>query len=124
MIVADTDVLIDALRGDQEAVERVTRGLNLGSLYTTAVTAFELASGAKGYHQAVKIGHLLDALPVLAFDEPSSARAVVLRRRLEGRGRGIGMADYLIAGVCLCRDAALWTRNRKHFGRVSGLRLI
>lgn len=124
MIVADTDVLIDALRGEREAVERVTRGLNLGSLYTTAVTAFELASGAKGYQQSLRIGHLLDALPVLAFDEPSSTRAVELRRRLEGQGRGIGMADYLIAGVCLCRDAALWTRNRKHFSRVSGLRLV
>ncbi|HMB53926.1 MAG TPA: type II toxin-antitoxin system VapC family toxin, partial [Thermoanaerobaculia bacterium] len=64
------------------------------------------------------------ALPVLAFDEPSCARSVALRRRLESKGRGIGMADYLIAGVCLCRDAALWTRNRKHFERVSGLRLV
>jgi len=27
----------------------------------------------------------------------------------------------MIAGICLVRSAALLTRNREHFGRVSGL---
>ena len=33
------------------------------------------------------------------------------------------MADYLIAGICLDRNAILLTRNRDHFERVQGLSL-
>jgi predicted nucleic acid-binding protein len=43
--------------------------------------------------------------------------------KLEARGEGVGMADYLIAGICLARRATLLTKNRKHFERVPGLLL-
>ncbi len=33
------------------------------------------------------------------------------------------MADYLIAGICLSRNAMLLTRNRAHFERIPGLHL-
>ena len=33
----------------------------------------------------------------------------------------MGMAHYLIAGICLSHSAALLTRNRSHFARVTGL---
>jgi predicted nucleic acid-binding protein len=33
----------------------------------------------------------------------------------------IGMADYLIAGVCLAHGATLLTRNLDHFRRVPEL---
>jgi predicted nucleic acid-binding protein len=42
----------------------------------------------------------------------------------EEKGEGIGMADYLIAGVCLCRQATLLTRNPEHFSRVPALKVI
>ena len=45
----------------------------------------------------------------------------MLEEALEGRGEAIGMADYLIAGICLERGATLLTRNARRFGRVSGL---
>jgi tRNA(fMet)-specific endonuclease VapC len=34
------------------------------------------------------------------------------------------MADCLIAGIALAEDEALLTRNRRHFERVPGLRLV
>ena len=123
MIVVDTDVLIDALRGRQPAAGRVAEGLEAGALATTAVTVFELLSGAKGRRQMESIGALLGALPVLPFDAAAGEEAASLRRKLEGRGEGIGMADYLIAGVCVTRSAALLTGNRKHFQRIDALTL-
>ncbi len=36
----------------------------------------------------------------------------------------IGLADRLQAGICLNFDLPLATRNRKHFDRVEGLRLV
>jgi tRNA(fMet)-specific endonuclease VapC len=60
---------------------------------------------------------------VLPLDEPAGRRAARVRRDLEARGQPIGMADYLIAGICLERGASLLTRNRRYFGRVPGLTL-
>jgi predicted nucleic acid-binding protein len=39
------------------------------------------------------------------------------------RGIDIGMADSLIAGICLVRGATLLTRNRRHYDRIPGLML-
>lgn len=121
MIVADTDVLIDALRGREPWRTRVAEELRRRRLATTSVTVFELLSGARDDEQRGKIVRLLAALTVLPFDEPASVAAAETRRALEAAGAAIGMADYLIAGVCLSRSARLWTRNRRHFGRIPGL---
>jgi predicted nucleic acid-binding protein len=122
VIVADTDVLIDALSG-QDAGQRVAEGVRTGALATTSVTAFELGSGARNDIARERIRVLLDALQVLPFDLEAARRASGVRRVLEEQGRPIGMADYLIAGICLAHGAALLTRNRAHFERVPGLDL-
>lgn len=123
MIVADSDVLIDALRGRSPAAERIEVELGTGALGTTAITAFELRSGARSPRAAAQVETLLAALPILPFDEEAAERAAEARRELESAGTPIAMADYLIAGICLARSALLLTRNRAHFERVSGLAL-
>lgn len=121
MIVVDTDVLIDCLRGRERSTRRVAAELERGRLATTAVTVFELLSGARGAKEAKAVSDLLGALPVVPFDHAAGETAAALRRKLEQAGQGIGMADYLIAGICVSRSASLLTRNRKHFQRIEGL---
>lgn len=123
MILVDSDVLIDALRGREPARSRIAEGLEAGTLVTTAVTAFELRSGARTPKQENDIEALLAPLGILPFDGDASHAAASARRELERRGETIGMADYLIAGVCLSRVVPLLTRNRNPFDRIPGLRL-
>ena len=123
MIVADTDVLIDALRGREPASSRVAAALREGTIATTAVGAFELRSGARAPAEVEVIDTLLAALPILPFDERASQAAGASRRELESKGQRIGMGDYLIAGICISRASSLLTRNRKHFERIAGLSL-
>jgi tRNA(fMet)-specific endonuclease VapC len=123
MIVADTDVLIDALRGREPASSRVAAGLRDGTIATTAISAFELLSGARTPAEVEVLETLLAALPILPFDERANKAAAASRRELEAKGQTIGMGDYLIAGICLSRASSLLTRNRKHFERIAGLRL-
>lgn len=123
MIVVDTDVLIDALRAREPARSLVAEAIAAGRLATTTITVFELRSGADTSRTRAAIDRLLAPLEVLAFDEAAATRAGDIRRALEAEGTPIGMADYLIAGICLSRSAALLTRNRSHFERVEGLRL-
>jgi tRNA(fMet)-specific endonuclease VapC len=121
LIVADTDVLIDALRGRPPYAERIALELEAGGLATTAVSAFELRSGAKSTEAAAAIDTLLAAMRILPFDERAAERAALTRRELEAAGTTIGMADYMIAGTCLAHSAILLTRNRRHFERVPEL---
>ena len=123
LVVADTDVLIDALHGRDPVADAVTIGLRTGTLATTAITAFELLSGVAEEPARAQVERLLSALPLLPLDEPAGRAAARARRELESLGTPIGMADYLIAGICLARSATLLTRNVDHFGRISGLRL-
>lgn len=122
MIVADTDVLIDSLRGRGEA-ERVSDALRKGILATTTITLFELLSGAAESSEKKKVEALLGALTVLPFDVAAAEQAASARITLEREGRTIGAADLQIAGICLAHDLPLWTRNRSHFERVPGLAL-
>jgi tRNA(fMet)-specific endonuclease VapC len=97
--------------------------LGSGALATTSVTAFELCSGARSHRALRQVRTLLSALTVLPLDQEAADRAAEVRRDLEASGTPIGMADYLIAGICLARSAILLTRSRAHFERVAGLSL-
>jgi tRNA(fMet)-specific endonuclease VapC len=123
MIVADTDVLVDYLRGASPGAERVAFELATGRFATTCVTAFELLAGGRTSRQSKAVDDLLDALDILPLDMPSVRAAASVRRLLDAEGRGIGMADSLIAGICIASRAMLLTRNRQHFERVEGLAL-
>ena len=123
MTIADTDVLIDFMAGHEPAARRVALELERGSLRTTVVTRFELLCGARNVRQEAVIRQLLAAVPAFSLDPKASDQAARVRRSLERAGETVGMADSLIAGIVLSQDATLLTRNRRHFERVSGLRL-
>lgn len=123
MIVAESDVLIDALNGREPATSRVAEEVRRASLATTSISVFELLSGAREDRHRESVSRLLAALTILPVDGDAGTAAAAARRTLEAQGLGIGLADYLIAGVCLTHSAPLLTRNRDHFQRVPGILL-
>jgi tRNA(fMet)-specific endonuclease VapC len=123
MIVADSDVLIDYLRGRGDFARRVELELQSRWFATTAITAFELRSGARTPRQKNAIDTLFEAMTVLPFGIEEARIAAEIRLDVESRGQPIGMADYMIAAVCIATDSILLTRNRKHFERIKDLKL-
>jgi tRNA(fMet)-specific endonuclease VapC len=124
MIVADTDVLIDYLAGTQPAADQVRAYAESDSLQTSAITCFELLSGARDNKRGNRVRRLVAAIPVLPLDREATGVAAVVRQRLARSGASIGMADSLIAGVAMAHNLPLLTRNRKHFENIEGLRLL
>jgi len=122
MTIADTDVLIDYLTGTG-AADTVEQLLRKSALRTTVITRFELLSGAKNQKQLDRLLQLLAAVPTLALDDAAADRASEIRRSLDRVGHPIGMADSLIAGIVISSGGALLTRNRRHFERVTELKL-
>jgi tRNA(fMet)-specific endonuclease VapC len=123
MMIADSDVLIDFLRGRGDWARRIARELESRSFATTAVTAFEIRSGARTSRQKKAVDTLLEAMTILPFGPEEARIASEIRQQVESRGQPIGMADYMIAAVCIAAGGVLLTRNRKHFERVEGLKL-
>ncbi len=124
MIVLDTDVLIGFLRGHAADVELLDELGADKSVRTTCITAVELMVGARGRRDRAAIEIALERLRPLPLGEGASRLAGEVGRELRRRGQGIGMADTLIAGICLAHDAELPTRNPRHFERVPGLALL
>jgi tRNA(fMet)-specific endonuclease VapC len=121
--VADSDVLIDFLRGRGDGARRVEVELRTGSLATTAITAFEIRSGARSSKQRRAVDALLEPMTILTFGPEEARIAAELRQQVEEQGLPIGMAESMIAATCIATDSILLTRNVKHFERVKGLRL-
>jgi tRNA(fMet)-specific endonuclease VapC len=124
MIVADTDVLIDYLAGVAPVAGKIAAYIEDETLQTTAITCFELLSEVRQGRRGDAVRELVRALNVLPLDRIAAECAATVRRQLDSSGLAIGMADSLIAGIALAHDAPLFTRNAKHFSRISELKLI
>ncbi len=123
VIVADSDVLIDALHGVEPLRTRITEAIAAGGLAASAITVFELSVGARNELEQAAVDALVGSLTVLPLDRAAARVAAVVERDLAHKGLPIGFADALIAGTCLAAGSPLFTRNTRHFGRVPGLHL-
>lgn len=115
-LLIDTDVLIDYLRGQADAVADL-EGLT-DTLMMSVITQAELYSGVReGTERSA-----LDAF-VTVFDrvdvDPEIARVGGLFRRDYGPSHKVGLADALIAATSEHRRATLVTLNQKHFPMLS-----
>lgn len=122
LVVVDTDLLIDFLRGRGDGVAVVRDLLRARRLRLTAVTAFEMRLGTDFLARRGEILRLFRSRTV-PLDLSSALRGGEVAATLRQRGQDIGTADCLQAGICLRHDLPLATRNRRHFERVAGLRL-
>ncbi len=128
MVVVDTSVWIDYLRGRatreavllDQAVERVARVAVCGPVFQ------EVLQGIKEDREFKRVRLQLSKFPFLEATRWTFSRAAELYRALRKRGLTVGQFDVLIAAVCLEHRAALLTSDRRDFeplARHAGLRL-
>jgi tRNA(fMet)-specific endonuclease VapC len=123
LVVVDTDLLIDYLRGRGPGARLVRTLIRENRLRTSAVTAFELRVGSDFLSRRDDIMRLLRRR-TFPLDMASALRGGEIASALRQKGQEIGFADCLQAGTCLRHDVPLATRNRKHFERIDRLRLV
>ena len=121
-VIADTDLLIDFLRGEGAGVDAIRCRLQDGTLRFTAVTAFELRVGADFLRRELTIARLL-AGRTLPLDIEAALHAGAIAADLGARGEPIGVADTLQAGIARRFGLPFATRNTRLFARVPGLRV-
>ncbi len=112
----DTDVLIEYLRGSDQAAEFLEE--LEGDLLISATTVAELFSAARGSDELDALDQFILAFEVVPVDEPLARAGGRLRQEYHA-SRGVGLS--LIAASALEREAELVTFNRWHYPTVQDL---
>ena len=120
-ILLDTDVLIDFLRGQTEAVSLVAASSE--RLMVSSVGVAELYAGVRGGPDGAEQAALESLLSLFRVVPVSDdiARLGGLYKRDYGRSHGVGLADGIIAATATTEEAELMTLNVKHYPMFSGI---
>ncbi len=90
----------------------------------TAITAYELYLGHMKMKRKDRIDDFIYQFIILPFDLKASEASANIESSLDKKGKGIGIPDTLIAGICISNNVPLLTINTMHFSRVNGLSLF
>ncbi|SNT01508.1 hypothetical protein SAMN06309944_1776 [Micrococcales bacterium KH10] len=118
--LVDTSVLIDVLRGKDEAAQVLRGALSNGPLHASEVTRLEVLAGMRSGEEEATY-RILSILTWHPLDESIADTAGELGRQWLPSHRGIDSADLAIAATASTLNAQLLTRNVKHFPMFSGL---
>lgn len=118
VVLLDTSILIDFLRGRTGAV-RFIESLAVPPI-SSEICRVELLQGLRESEtaDAVELSGLIEWVPVV---EPVSVLAGELGRRWRPSHSGIGAADLVIAATVQLTRSALATLNTRHFPMFEGL---
>lgn len=113
MVVVDTNVLVDVLRGVAGAVTALDRRA-ADDVVVPSMVRFEVLAGARSSELAA-IASLLDVCIDAPVDASIADEAAGLARRYMRSHAGIDPIDFVVAATARLLDAELLTRNVKHF---------
>ena len=117
-LLLDTDVLIEYLRGQREAIKYL-EGLT-SDLYLSVISVAELFAGVKSDEEERSLKQFLLAFVVLPVTEKVARRGGIYRRDFRP-SHGTGLADALIAATAEENGASLVTFSRRHFPMISSV---
>jgi predicted nucleic acid-binding protein len=114
-VLVDSDILIEVARGRNTDI--VSQWIELGrrddAILYSPVSAPELWAGARpSEHEA--IDNLFRALMCVPIDAAMGQQAGDYLKRYR-KSHAVELGDALIAAAAILNNAALWTRNRKHY---------
>ena len=121
MILCDTNVIIETLKGDEKTIKIVER-LGLENIAISSVTVMELYFGALNKRELSKIRKHLKALNIVHFDNDISELAVSMIESYS-KSHGLQIPDAIIAATALSFELKLFTLNLKDFKYIDGLNL-
>ncbi len=121
MIVLDTNILIEILKGDRKTIDRVeslTETLSISS-----ITVMELYYGALNKAEVNKLEKFVSLFNIIHLNENISRTATKLIKQY-AKSHSLDIPDSLIASTALLNDAVLLTYNKKDFRYIEGIKLL
>ena len=126
MIILDTDVCIEILRGSEIVLEK--RASYKEETAVSFLTVGELYYGARKSSQVESNTHLVEeflgTIDVIPSSDSIMERFGILKAELSTRHQLLPDADIIIAACAFEYGGKLASGNTRHFERFSGLRLF
>lgn len=127
-IILDTDVIIEYIKGNKQAVRFITENEGDTVFGTTAINTFKRYLGAQHSpyknKQLPKLDEFISQLLVLPLTLSASKRAAKIQGELQRKRNSLDFKNILISALAIEEGFALKTNNRKHFEKITGLTLI
>jgi tRNA(fMet)-specific endonuclease VapC len=128
-LILDADVIIAGEKGTFDLVAWL-KSRAPEQVEVAAITVAELWHGVergKGSYRSERERYLrviLSIVPVVPYTEQTAYEHARVWAELETAGNRIGYYDMVVGATALERGSAVATFNKKHFGRISGLKVI
>ncbi len=123
-ILIDTDVLIDYSKGFFKGLNDLKELQDKGRaiLYLNPIVISEYFAG-KNLKNAKKLKEALDFISVFKTILINKKMGLTTGEILRNEPT-LNWKDAMIAATCLVNGCQLATRNRKHFGKIKGLKFV
>lgn len=126
MMILDTNVVSAIMSRDRvRVVDEWLDTIEPVELWLPTLVIYEIGGGIEAKLESRRKRDLAAALDqlvetvfvdrIVPFDTAAALEAARIGAARERRGRPAGEIDTLLAGLCVSRDAAIVTRNVRHF---------
>jgi len=119
----DTDVLIDAGRGEPGAVDALEQAAQSAPLAISAVTEMELIVGCRNKDELVALDRFLRRFDVIPLRPAISEQATALLRTFR-LSHGLLIADALIAATAIANNVPFISKNQRDYRFIDTLDLL
>jgi len=123
MILIDTDILIDAARNVNEAVNCLQQVDQQFSAVVSSVTQMELIIGCRNKNELRSLDRFLERFQIISVSEQISDTAIDLLKQYR-LSHGLQIADALIAATAIVTDIQLISKNQRDYRFIEALRLL
>lgn len=118
-VLVDTDIMVDFLRGNPNAVTLIKKYSD--RIILSSLVIAELYAGAKGDEELTILDDLVSLFQIIPVSI-AIAKAGGLYKNNYAKSHGIGIADAIIAATAQSENAALITLNIKHYPMIENLK--
>jgi predicted nucleic acid-binding protein len=114
IVIIDTDVAIDFLRGNNYAKELLSPLILSDLAYLSILSVYELHAGMRE-NERIKTQDFINACNVELVTMDIAIKAGELRRHYKTKGITLTSTDCLIAATAIIRKCKIATRNKNHY---------
>ena len=121
MILLDTNILIEILKGNTKTIQKV-EALN-AELFISSITVMELYYGALNKVELRKLEKFVTLFTIVDVNSAISIKAVELIKTY-AKSHSLDIPDSLIASTAIEKDYSLFTYNTKDFKYIHTIKLV
>lgn len=120
LLLVDTDVIVDFLRGNRKAIKFIKK--NTDRIVLSVICIAELFAGVRNSEEEKVLTEFVNLFPRHSITYPIAVRAGILKRNF-APSHGIGLADALIAATCEFEKLVLITFNKRHYPMITRIHI-